>query len=149
MNDLFTRAARRTAHLAGSARTFLLALALVLTWAITGPVFHFSETWQLVINTGTTIVTFLMVFLIQSSQNHDSAAMQLKLDELIRAVSGAQNSLISLETGTEDEMQRQAEALHELAGMHDEDGEHTAPGDTPTPSIGASSSGAPSSGASS
>ena len=119
MNELFSRIARRTAHLAGSAWAFLLAVGLVVAWALSGPIFHFSETWQLVINTGTTIITFLMVFLIQSSQNHDSAAMQIKLDELIRAVDGAKNSVISLESSTEDEMQQQSAAIHRLAGLHD------------------------------
>ncbi|MGE3856103.1 MAG: low affinity iron permease family protein [Dehalococcoidia bacterium] len=119
MNELFARIARRTAHLTGSAWGFLAALAVVLGWAVVGPVFHFSETWQLVINTGTTIVTFLMVFLIQSSQNHDSAAMQIKLDELLRAVHGAHNSMIALESATEEEMDRHARALHRLAGLHE------------------------------
>lgn len=118
MNDLFARLARRTAHLTGSAWGFLTALLLVIVWAIVGPLFHFSEAWQLVINTGTTIVTFLMVFLIQGSQNHDSAAMQIKLDELLRAVQGAHNSLIDLESATEDEIERHQRALHRLAGMH-------------------------------
>lgn len=117
MNDVFSRIARRTAHLAGTAPTFLLAVVLIVVWAISGPVFGFSETWQLVINTGTTIITFLMVFLIQSSQNHDAAAMQIKLDELIRAVNGAQNSLISLENATEDEMQNREGELQRLAGI--------------------------------
>lgn len=121
MNGLFGRIARRAAHLAGTAWAFLLAFLLVVTWAITGPLFHFSATWQLVINTGTTIITFLMVFLIQSSQNRDSAAMQLKLDELLRAVNGAHNSLISLESSTEEEIERQAQALHRLVGLHDDD----------------------------
>lgn len=120
MNELFARIARRTAHLTGSAWGFLAALAVVLGWAVAGPVFHFSETWQLVINTGTTIVTFLMVFLIQSSQNHDSTAMQIKLDELLRAVHGAHNSMIALESATEEEMDRHARALHRLAGLHEE-----------------------------
>jgi len=126
VNDLFTRIARRTAHLAGSAVVFLGAVALIVVWALAGPLFHFSETWQLMVNTGTTVVTFLMVFLIQSSQNHDSVAMQIKLDELIRAVQGAQNSLISLEDSTEEEMQRQSHALHRLAGTPGADDEDAA-----------------------
>jgi len=100
----------------GQPAAFLIACATVLVWGITGPFFGYSDTWQLVINTGTTIVTFLMVFLIQNSQNHDSTAVQLKLDELIRALNGAKNSLIDLENATEDEIQAQAEELRRLAG---------------------------------
>lgn len=115
MDDLFARLARRTSRVTGSAWGFLVASLLVIVWAVLGPMFHFSETWQLVINTGTTIVTFLMVFSIQGSQNHDSAAMQIKLDELLRAVQGAHNSLIDLESATEEEMQRHQRAMHQLA----------------------------------
>jgi len=84
----------------------MVAVLIVLAWAITGPIFGFSDTWQLVINTGTTIATFLMVFLIQNTQNRDSAAVQLKLDELIRAVAGAHNALLDLEELTEDDLAR-------------------------------------------
>jgi low affinity Fe/Cu permease len=100
--------ANSTAQAAGRASTFTAAVAVVLIWAVTGPLFGFSDTWQLVINTGTTIVTFLMVFLIQNSQNRDSAAIQVKLDELIR-VSAARNSLVGIEHLTADEL----EALRE------------------------------------
>ncbi len=89
MDRLFTRIATAIAHLAGQPLAFLLAAGVILVWLVTGPVFGFSDTWQLVINTGTTIVTFLMVFLIQNSQNRDAAAMQAKLDELIRALRDA------------------------------------------------------------
>lgn len=89
---------------AGSSWAFGLACAVILVWAITGPIFHYSDTWQLVINTGTTIVTFLMVFLIQRSQNKESIAIQLKLNELVAAVGGASNRLISAEDLTEDEV---------------------------------------------
>src|SRR3954462_1078327 len=100
---IFGDVANKTSQAAGRASTFILAAGVVLVWAITGPLFQYSDTWQLVINTGTTIVTFLMVFLIQNSQNRDSAAIQVKLDELIR-VSGVQNSFVGIEQLTDDEL---------------------------------------------
>src|SRR5687767_15905878 len=106
----FTRFAKKTAQLSGRPVTCALAVAIVVLWAISGPLFGFNQTWQLVINTGTTIVTFLMVFLIQNTQNRDAKAIHLKLDELIRGVTGARNRLIDLEEMSEaelDDLQRQ------------------------------------------
>jgi len=103
-NDVFRKVAGKTAHNVGSPGAFVGALTVVVVWAATGPLFHFSDTWQLVINTGTTIVTFLMVFLIQNTQNRDSYALHLKLDELIRANALARNSLMSAEDLTDAEL---------------------------------------------
>jgi low affinity Fe/Cu permease len=108
---LFSQFARWTEVQAGRAHTFVMALALIMLWGLTGPYFQYSDTWQLVINTGTTIVTFLMVFLIQHSQNRDTQAIQLKLDELIRVNRGARNSLLNLEDMSEEELQRLKDAF--------------------------------------
>ena len=102
----FTRFAKGTARAAGKPLVFGLAVAVILLWALTGPLFRFSDTWQLVINTGTTIVTFLMVFLIQNTQNRDGEAIQVKLDELIRAIEGAHNALLALEDLEEQDLDR-------------------------------------------
>ncbi len=103
---LFPKFARWIAITTGKPLSFVLAISVVAVWLISGPLFHFSDTWQLVINTGTTIVTFLMVFLIQNTQNRDSQATQLKLDELLRAVGGAHTALIDLEELTDEELNR-------------------------------------------
>jgi low affinity Fe/Cu permease len=114
-NDLFRRIASRTSHGVGSPWAFIGALGVVLTWALTGPLFHFSDTWQLVINTSTTIVTFLMVFLIQNTQNRDSHALHLKLDELIRSNVDARNHLMGLEDLTDAELADLQREFTELA----------------------------------
>jgi low affinity Fe/Cu permease len=111
----FTRYARWAARMTGRPATFVIAVAIILIWAISGPIFRFSDTWQLVINTGTTIVTFLMVFLIQNTQNRDTEALQVKLDELIRAIDGADNSLLNLEELEEEQLDRIRSNYEKLA----------------------------------
>jgi low affinity Fe/Cu permease len=111
----FTRFTKWSAHTAGRPGAFLLAVALLVAWGLTGPLFGFSDTWQLVINTTTTIITFLMVFLIQSTQNRDSEAIQVKLDELIRATEGAHTALLDLEELEEQELDRIRRNYQELA----------------------------------
>jgi low affinity Fe/Cu permease len=112
---VFSNFAKLMARLLGHPIAFAIAVVIVFSWALVGPLFHFSDTWQLVINTGTTIVTFLMVFLIQNSQNRDSEAMQLKLDELIRAIQTADNSMLSAENMTEKELQELQERYVHLS----------------------------------
>ncbi len=111
----FSRFANISARTTGKPMTFMLALAIVVAWAVTGPIFHYSDTWQLVINTGTTIVTFLMVFLIQNTQNRDGYALQVKLDEVIRALEGAHNALLDLEELDEQTLERIRKRYRNLA----------------------------------
>lgn len=129
-NNWYSNAAKAASRYAGRPATFSLAVLVILVWIVTGPLFGFSDTWQLVINTGTTIVTFLMVFLIQNSQNRDTEAIQIKLDELIRATRGAHNALLDLEELDEeslDAFRTRYEALAAAArkglrdGLHDTD----------------------------
>ena len=114
-SSLFNRLAKWASRFTGRPLCFALALGVVLAWVVTGPLFGFSDTWQLVINTSTTIVTFLMVFLIQNTQNRDTAAMQTKLDELIRALEGAHNALLDLEELDEKDIARIREPYEQLA----------------------------------
>lgn len=105
MSDLFARFSRSASEIAGKPATFVLAVILLLTWALTGPLFGFSDTWQLIINTGTTIITFLLVFLIQSSQNRDTTATQIKLNEIICALDKASNRLIDIEHDADSQLE--------------------------------------------
>jgi low affinity Fe/Cu permease len=115
LSDGFNKLAHWTALQAGRASTFALALTVLVIWGVSGPIFQWSDTWQLIINTGTTIVTFLMVFLIQNTQNRDTEALQLKLDELIRANDSARNRLLQLEDLTEEEMEHIKKTFIQLA----------------------------------
>ena len=118
MKDQFRKFSNHVSCAVGTPLAFILAVLVIVAWAVTGPIFHFSDTWQLVINTGTTIVTFLMVFLIQNTQNGDGRAIQLKLDELLRAVHQARTELVDLENADDeqlDRLQEQFHRLHELA----------------------------------
>jgi low affinity Fe/Cu permease len=114
VNDLFRAFSRNAALAVGSAWAFIIAITVVVIWAATGKMFHFSDTWQLIINTGTTIVTFLMVFLIQNTQNRDGKAVQLKLDELIRALKGARNKLVDLEELSDEDLKKLKEEFQRL-----------------------------------
>ena len=118
VNDAFAGFARHSSAILGSAWAFTVAITIIIVWGLTGPTFHFSDTWQLIINTGTTIVTFLMVFLIQNTQNRDAKAVHLKLDELIRALKGARNKLVDLEKMSDEdlkELEQEFERIHQKA----------------------------------
>jgi low affinity Fe/Cu permease len=120
MREHFRKLAYGTAEVVGSPWAFLVGVGVVLLWGLSGPYFHFSDTWQLVINTGTTIVTFLVVFLIQAAQNRDSRALHLKLDELLRAVDHARTSLVALESRTDEELDRLQQDFERLQRRHGE-----------------------------
>jgi low affinity Fe/Cu permease len=130
MRRFFNACAAKTSTGAGHPLTFAIAVATILVWAATGPLFHYSDTWQLVINTGTTIVTFLMVFLIQNSQNRDAAAMQAKLDELLRAVDKAREQFIGIEHLTDQQIELVRTALERHAKKLQEDGKQQTAEDT-------------------
>jgi len=114
MKNLFRKFAQAASQAVGSSWAFILAVLIILVWGLTGPMFNYSDTWQLVINTGTTIITFLMVFLIQNTQNRDAKAIHLKLDELIRGVKGARTHLVDLETLSDEELDRLQEQFKRL-----------------------------------
>lgn len=116
MNEFFRRFSRKTADVVGSPWAFIVAISILLIWLITGPLFHFSDTWQLVINTSTSVVTFLMVFVIQASQNRDSKALHLKIDELIRAVENARTGMVDLEERPEEELKVLADEFRQMGG---------------------------------
>jgi low affinity Fe/Cu permease len=118
VHESFRQFSLCVARFAGTPFAFTVSLLVILVWAISGPFFHFSDTWQLVINTGTTIVTFLMVFLIQNMQNRDAKAIHLKLDELIRAIKGARNNLVMLETLSEEELELLEKQFTRIATRH-------------------------------
>ena len=125
VSDAFRVFARQSAAILGSAWVFAGAILIILVWLLTGPAFHFSDTWQLIINTGTTIVTFLMVFLIQNTQNRDAKAFHLKLDELIRAIKGARNQLVDLEDLSDEELKKLEEQFKSLRQKAEHDGHHS------------------------
>ena len=130
MRDLFRRFATRTSDSVGSPAAFVIGLTLIVLWAATGPLFGYSDSWQLVVNTATTIITFLMVFLIQSTQNRDAKAIHLKLDELLRGVQGARTAMVALENSTDEELaqfQDEFERLHRRLTRRGSDGEHRGP----------------------
>ena len=114
VSDAFRVFARRSSNVLGSPWAFVMAILVIVVWAATGPTFHFSDTWQLIINTGTTIVTFLMVFIIQNTQNRDAKAVHLKLDEIIRAIKGARNELVDLEELSDEELKKLEEQFRRL-----------------------------------
>jgi low affinity Fe/Cu permease len=122
VSDAFRVFARRSSMILGSAWAFAAAALVIAVWLLTGPTFHFSDTWQLIINTATTIITFLMVFLIQNTQNRDAKAVHLKLDEMIRALKGARNKLVDLEDLSDEELKKLEEQFQRLRKKAEHDG---------------------------
>ena len=122
VRDAFRVFARNSSTILGSAWAFTIAVLVIIIWAATGPAFHFSNTWQLIINTGTTIVTFLMVFLIQNTQNRDAKAVHLKLDEIIRAIKGARNELVDLEELSDEDLKKLEEQFQRLRKQAEHNG---------------------------
>jgi len=122
VSDVFRLFAHRSAVMLGSAWAFAAAAFVILVWLVTGPTFHFSDTWQLIINTATTIITFLMVFLIQNTQNRDAKAMHLKLDELIRALKGARNQLVDLENLSDQDLKKLEEQFQHMRKRAEKNG---------------------------
>jgi low affinity Fe/Cu permease len=118
MNDWFRKFANKTSEMTGSPWAFIIAVAVIMAWAVSGPIFSYSDTWQLVINTGTTIITFLMVFLIQNTQNRDAKAIHLKLDELLRAVNGARTGMVDLEELSDEDLKKLQEQFKQLREQH-------------------------------
>lgn len=118
MNETFHKIAQKVSVIVGSAWAFLVAVLIIVVWLLTGPIFHFSDTWQLFVNTSTTILTFLIVFLIQNTQNRDAKAIHLKLDELLRAVRGARTELVDLESMTDEELEKLQEEFRRLGKNH-------------------------------
>jgi low affinity Fe/Cu permease len=134
MRELFRKFAHATSQAVGSSWAFIVAFLIIVVWAITGPMFHYSDTWQLVINTGTTIVTFLMVFLIQNTQNRDAKAIHLKLDELIKGVKGARTGLVNLEELSDadlEKLHKEFERLHKsVTSLHEQQDDQPERADT-------------------
>jgi low affinity Fe/Cu permease len=124
VRDSFSIFARATSSVLGTAWSFVIAILVIVIWAVTGPTFHYSDTWQLIINTGTTIVTFLMVFLIQNTQNRDAKAVHLKLDELIRAMKGARDHLVDLEKLSDDDLKDLEEQFTRLREKAEKAADH-------------------------
>src|SRR5438874_9776381 len=124
VSDAFRVFARRSSATLGSAWAFAAAILIIIVWGATGPTFHFSDTWQLIINTGTTIVTFLMVFLIQNTQNRDAKAVHLKLDEIIRAIKGARNELVDLEDLSDEDLKKLEQQFQRIRQKAEHDGNH-------------------------
>ena len=124
VQDAFRVFARKSSSILGSAWAFAIALLIIVVWAVTGPTFHYSDTWQLIINTGTTIVTFLMVFLIQNTQNRDSKAVHLKLDEIIRSLKNARNELVDLEELADEDLKKLEEQFRRVRQKAEQDGNH-------------------------